>query len=360
MRRLETLFIVIGLLFYAWLLRDLGMSSIFANLKLVGWGLGVTIAMEAVSRIANTLGWRTVIEDCPRELTFPKLFAARIAGEAIDYTTPSVQLGGQVVMALMVRRVLALATGLATVVIASFAEVLGQIGFICLALLLSARLAGSFQNLFWPIIGGLAISIGLAAGLFYVQTKRPFFHLWKAAARLDLRTLSTIEVGHASQEADKMLIDFYQRGRLRLLISCLCYLLAWSMGPVEIYLLLTFLGQKPTVEVALLTEALGLLIERATFMIPAKLVSQEGGKALILGILGYPAGIGFTVGLLRRVKELVWVLLGLTTLGVYRFNESRESDSAPPTAGRTPIEEQPQQVAMHQQALSVRRNAERV
>ena len=41
---------------------------------------------------------------------------------------------------------------------------------------------------------------------------------------------------------------------------------------------------------ALVTEAMGLLIERATFLIPAKLVSQEGGKALILSLLGYSAG----------------------------------------------------------------------
>ncbi len=332
MRRLETIFIVIGLSFYGWLIHDLGLRSVYADLRLVGWGLGVTIAMEAVARFANTFGWRATIENCPRELTLPKLFTARIAGEAIDYTTPSAQLGGQVVMALMVRRELPIAAGLATVVIATFAEAVGQIGFICGALLLSIRLAASFQNLFWPIVGGLLITVGLAGGLFYVQKKRPFFHLWKAAAKLDLPALATIEVGHASQEADRMLLDFYQRDRLRLLLSCLCYLFAWSLGPVEIYLLLGFLGQKATVEVALLTEALGLLLERATFMIPAKLVSQEGGKALILGMLGYPAGIGFTVGLLRRIKELVWVLFGLSSLGLYRLAEAREATRAPEQA----------------------------
>jgi uncharacterized membrane protein YbhN (UPF0104 family) len=330
MRRLETLFILIGLSFYVWFVHSLGLRSVYANLKLVGWGLAATIALEAVARLSNALGWRAVIEDCPRALSFRQLFAARIAGEAIDYTTPSAQLGGQVVMALMVRRVLPLAAGLASVVIATFAEAMGQIGFICGALLLSVRLASSFANLFWPVVGGLTITIALAAGLFYVQTKRPFFHLWKMAARLDLPAVATAEVGQASQEADARLMEFYQQHRGRLLLSFLCYLVAWSLGPLEIYLLLTFLGQKASLEVALLTEALGLLIERATFMIPAKLVSQEGGKALILGILGYPAGIGFAVGFLRRIKELVWVLVGLVSLGIYRLNEAREAAAAPP------------------------------
>jgi hypothetical protein len=91
------------------------------------------------------------------------------------------------------------------------------------------------------------------------------------------------------------------------------------MGPVEIYILLSLLHQPATLVVALLVEALGLLIERATFLIPAKLVSQEGGKALILSLLGYPADVGFAIGFLRRIKELLWVLFGLSGLTAHRL-----------------------------------------
>jgi hypothetical protein len=79
-------------------------------------------------------------------------------------------------------------------------------------------------------------------------------------------------------------------------------------------------------EVALMVDAIGLLIERATFLIPAKLVSQEGGKALILGMLGYPPGVGFAVGFLRRIKEMAWVLLGLASLMEHRLREERRPE----------------------------------
>ena len=75
-----------------------------------------------------------------------------------------------------------------------------------------------------------------------------------------------------------------------------------------------------------MVEAVGLLIERATFLVPAKLVSQEGGKALILGMLGYPPGIGFAVGFLRRIKEMVWVLFGLLALMIHRTVERQRGD----------------------------------
>jgi glycosyltransferase 2 family protein len=333
MRRLQTLILLLALCFYVWFLRRFGLVTVLSYIRLAGWGLALTIALEAIARLANTLGWRVTIMDYPRNLGFGELFVARISGEAIDYVTPSAQLGGQFVMAIMVRRKLAMALGLATVVVASLAEALGQIGFISGALLTTLPFEARLHHLFWPLMGGLAIAIGLAAGFFVVQMKHPFSLLWKAAARLNLGHLADPEVKAAAADADALLVDFYGRHRGRLALSCLCYLSAWSMGPIEIYILLTLLHQPATIATVLLVEALGLLIERATFLIPAKLVSQEGGKALILSLLGYPAGAGFAIGVLRRIKEMVWVLIGLAALAAHRmFNERAGAAAARPTS----------------------------
>jgi uncharacterized membrane protein YbhN (UPF0104 family) len=330
MRRAETLIILLGLGFYVWLLRHFGFGQIVEYVRLVGWGLAATIALEAIARIANTIGWRITITDYPPKLGFTELFAARIAGEAIDYVTPSAQLGGQFVMALMVRRKLAMAAGLATVVVAALAEAAGQIGFISAALLTALPFEARLHHLLGPVIGGLAIALALAAGFFYVQLKHPFSHLWRAAAKLDIPQLTNPELKAAAADADELLIDFYARHRLRFALSCLCYLLAWSMGPLEILIYLTLLHQPVTWMTPLLVEALGLLVERVTFLIPGKLVSQEGGKALILSSLGYPAAIGFAIGLLRRIKELAWVLMGLLGLTIHRMITERTTPMGAP------------------------------
>jgi hypothetical protein len=36
-------------------------------------------------------------------------------------------------------------------------------------------------------------------------------------------------------------------------------------------------------------------------------------------MLGYPVGIGFAIGVLRRIKEMIWVLLGLLSLMIHRM-----------------------------------------
>jgi glycosyltransferase 2 family protein len=324
MRRVETILIVLSLAFYAWFLNHFGPAQILSYLRLAGWGVALTISLEGVARVVNTVGWRVTIYDCPPSLGMAQLFFARIAGEAIDYITPP---SGQFVMAMMVRQRLRMSFGLATTVVAALAEVIGQIGFITLAILVSLNMVPAGARLFWPIVGGFAIALSLAAGFFFVQQKRPFSHLWRAAARLPIGGVQSEQIGAAADEADGLLLDFYAEHRTRFFVATLCYLVAWSLGPIEIYLLLYLLHQPDSLRLALLVDGVGLLLERATFLIPAKLVSQEGGKALILAMLGYRAGVGFAIGFLRRVKEMVWVLLGLLTLMIHRILVERGQDS---------------------------------
>jgi hypothetical protein len=324
MRRVETILIVLSLAFYAWFLNHFGPAQILSYLRLAGWGVALTISLEGVARVVNTVGWRVTIYDCPPSLGMAQLFFARIAGEAIDYITPP---SGQFVMAMMVRQRLRMSFGLATTVVAALAEVIGQIGFITLAILVSLNMVPAGARLFWPIVGGFAIALSLAAGFFFVQQKRPFSHLWRAAARLHIGGVQSEQIGAAADEADGLLLDFYAEHRTRFFVATLCYLVAWSLGPIEIYLLLYLLHQPDSLRLALLVDGVGLLLERATFLIPAKLVSQEGGKALILAMLGYRAGVGFAIGFLRRVKEMVWVLLGLLTLMIHRILVERGQDS---------------------------------
>lgn len=325
MRRVESIIVVLALAFYVWFLSHFGTREVLGFVRLAGWGLALTISLEAFARLANTLGWWVTIGSHGHGLRFIQLFMARIAGEAIDYVTPSAQLGGQFVMAMMVRRNLEMAAGLSTVIIAALCEMVGQIVFITMALLMSIRLVPRTSEFFWAILGGFVLALALIGGFFFVQRKHPFSYLIAMAGKFP--GVDIAEYKDAAAQADEFLLDFYAHHRFQLALSCLCYLFAWSLGPLEIYIMLRMLHQPASLEIALLVEAVGLLIERATFLIPAKLVSQEGGKALILALLGYPAGIGFTIGFLRRIKEMVWVLFGLLSLMIHRMTVGTDTDT---------------------------------
>ena len=70
MRRLESLTIVLALGFYVWFLKHFGFKQLMDYVWAARWGLLLTISLESVARVANTIGWRATICNCPRDLLF--------------------------------------------------------------------------------------------------------------------------------------------------------------------------------------------------------------------------------------------------------------------------------------------------
>ena len=40
-------------------------------------------------------------------------------------------------------------------------------------------------------------------------------------------------------------------------------------------------------------------------------LAAEGGRVFVFGLLGFGTGIGLTLGLVRRIRELAWTVAGL-------------------------------------------------
>ena len=119
--------------------------------------------------------------------------------------------------------------------------------------------------------------MALAGGFFFVQMKQPFSHLWRAAARFDIARINTGEIRESADEADAVLLDFYARNRGRFVASCLCYAAAWSLGPLEIYILLRMLHQPASLHTALLVEV-GRAADRARDLSDSSQAGEPGGR----------------------------------------------------------------------------------
>jgi hypothetical protein len=89
---------------------------------------------------------------------------------------------------------------------------------------------------------------------------------------------------------------------------------------------------------ALMVEVLSVAIDATLFFVPGKLGTQEGGKVLIFSALGLDAAKGLSLGVLRRIRELAWALVGLVILG--RAHVLRRLRNEPATAppARLPVD----------------------
>jgi hypothetical protein len=65
---------------------------------------------------------------------------------------------------------------------------------------------------------------------------------------------------------------------------------------------------------ALSIGALAVFIKGGSFFIPGSLGAQDAGNLLLLQAFGYSDLTGITFALLRRFRELVWIVVGLLCL----------------------------------------------
>jgi uncharacterized membrane protein YbhN (UPF0104 family) len=83
---------------------------------------------------------------------------------------------------------------------------------------------------------------------------------------------------------------------------------------LETYLILRLLSPSASWGTALAVEALAMALNNMLLFVPGRVGSAEGVRAAVFVLLGMPAALGVAYALVRRGRELVWVLPGLVVL----------------------------------------------
>jgi hypothetical protein len=113
---------------------------------------------------------------------------------------------------------------------------------------------------------------------------------------------------------DRTILGFYAHHQSAFYASTGLYLLGWLAEAVEVFVIISFLGGPASLLSAIAIGALSVLIKGGTFFIPGSLGAQDGGNLLLLRAFGYSDLTGMTFALLRRFRELVWIIIGLACL----------------------------------------------
>jgi uncharacterized membrane protein YbhN (UPF0104 family) len=106
------------------------------------------------------------------------------------------------------------------------------------------------------------------------------------------------------------LIRFYTQNRGRFAAAIALAFLNWAVGAVEIYVAMIFLGHPMSFTDAWIVESVAQLIRSAAFFIPAAVGAQEGAFLLVFSMMTGGPALGVAMALVRRARELFWLLLG--------------------------------------------------
>ena len=322
MKLLRTVLLALGLGLLVAVVARNDPAAGLASLERLSWRFVVILLfpMSLVS-VFDTLGWRyAFFRD---RVAFAALLRTRLVGEAFNLVTPTAALGGEVVKVWLLRDRAPLAESVPSVIIAKTTITLAQGIFLLLGIVLAA-----FQLGRSPLLLGMQWLLGLevlALAIFIVAQGRGLVG-WSACL-LGRLGVPQVGAGATAGRVDRALRGFYLRAPRRLALSIAFHLVAWLLGVVEAYLILGFLGVPVSVATATVIEAFGTGVRLATFLVPASLGVQEGGFVVTFVALGLSPAHGVTFGLVRRLREIAWIALGLALFATGR----REPLAAPPS-----------------------------
>lgn len=312
----ERFFLLGGIVLFAVLILRIGFRTVLENLRLIGWGFTLIIAQELLAATANTFGWRHAFPRPRAAISFRRLFAARVAGDGINCVTPTATIGGEFVRARMIEDVADPTTVWASVAVAKITQTVAQVVFILVGLLFVA----THTPLPAVVRDGLLVSVPLFAATVALAVVLQRRGLFTTGVRLlrRLRLPVPTRVGKQLRRLDDEIRRIYA-APASFLLSTGFFLLGWMCGLLEIYLILHFLQVGASWQRALSIEALSVTIDGLFFFVPAKAGTQEGGKVLIFTLLGLDPAKGFTLGIVRRIRELSWAGIGLLFLSRHQI-----------------------------------------
>ena len=306
--------LVVGLVLLGVLVATHDPEAIFASITQLSWRLAVIVCFPFILVTAfDTLGWYFAFIR-PR-VDFFTLLAVRLAGEAFNLTTPTASLGGEAVKAWMLRGRVPLDEAVVSVVVAKTTIMIGQGLFLLVGIAVTWHAAPPDSRLLGWMLWLLGVEVLAIVGFLLAQIRGGFGWVPRLLARLGLgraRQADTVA------RLDRGLAWFYRNEPRRLTLSIGFHFIAWLLGVLETFIILSFLGIEVSLATATIIEALATAVRFATFLVPASLGALEGGFVATFAALGLPPSAGVALGLTRRVREIVWIAVGFAAFALVR------------------------------------------
>ncbi len=325
MRFLKVLYVAVGIALLAAVFAEVEFAEVWARAVLIGaGGMAVLIAIYGFGFVIDSFTWQMAMAGVPLNARWLwRAFKVRLVGEVFNNVMPAAGMGGEPIKAILLNKHYGLGyrEGTASIILGRTINMVSQglflaIGFVAVW---ASDVPGHFKGL---AVAGFAAFIGATAIFFYAQRLRvvsltgSWLGRWRILERIN-------DVLHHVRDMDERLIHFYTQNRKRFAAAIALAFLNWVVGAVEIYVAMIFLGHPVSFADAWIVESVAQLIRSAAFFIPAAVGAQEGAFLLAFSVMTGEATLGVAMALIRRARELVWLMLGAGFGMAYAARPSR-------------------------------------
>ena len=311
---LGVVFGLLGLLLFAYFVSKAGVGEIAARIQRLGAGFLLILAVSSLRYIVRAIAWTRCIER-PFQLRFRDAFAARLMGDALGNIIPFLSVAvSEPSKAVFVKDRVPLIVGLSGLAIENIFYGLSVSLFIfagTATLLLTFSLP---KGLRYASIGALVITV-LIIPLAYLVLRRQAKFLSGVVGYFGDRGVARSfmeKLKPRAQSLEERVYGFYantQRSFVSIFALDMCFHLA---GVLEVFITLSFISPiPPTLTQAFILESVNRIINVAFKFIPLRAGVDEGGTGQVSKVLGFARGIGETLAIVRKGRDIFWSAIGV-------------------------------------------------
>lgn len=323
-RRAQLIFFTLGATALGILIARSDPARLLADVRGAGWAVPAIVGVYGVVYLLNTVAWQLTMIEKPR-LSFFRSYAINVAAFGINYLTPFASIGGEpykivaasqwmgahnaAASALNFRLVHMQAHALIFLTGVALAFLLLPVGAIATPVL-------TVMALVLVVLNGLLFAVhreGVVERLFDFLSRVPLVN--RLTRRLEPRRAALIEV-------DRQLIAFHKAHPARYYAALAAEYFARVLSMLEFYIIARAVGTPVNFGTAFLIGGFSSLVVNLFFFMPFNIGSKEGGLYLIFAALGLPARLGVAAAVLSRMRELVWIGIGLMLVLAARRRQS--------------------------------------
>ncbi|MBI1870704.1 MAG: flippase-like domain-containing protein [Chlamydiae bacterium] len=325
MKLRQKLLLALGVSLFVYFTTRAGWHAILNEICKLKWNFIPLLTVYGFVNCWDTLGWRFAFHPRVCCVNFFRLFWIRIAGEAVNNTTPTGYVGGEPVKAMLLKPYgISMTESMSSLVIAKTTMALSQLLFVVIGLVFAYNRLDISNALRGVVLACFGLLIILVFLFLFLQSRGLFSGSAKFFIHLKIGRTFLTNIMHKIVEMESLMMTFYKEYKIRFLISFFFHFLGWLAGIFEIFLIVHWLKLPLDLGDALMIEALHQLIRGLAFMVPANLGTQEGGNLFIFTSLGFGGALGLSVSLIRRVRELFWSGLGWVIIMNSKVNAGKK------------------------------------
>ena len=301
---------------------EMDYAHLWQNLRRAGCWFPAIVGLWVFIYLLNALSWYCIIRDgkqtCP--ISFWRVYKLTISGFALNYATPFGLMGGEPYRIMELTPYVGASRATSSVILYVMMHIFTHINFWFFSIFLYIAL----YAVTWEM-GALLALIGafcLLAIYFFMKGYKNGMAMRTLRLLCHVPFVKRWAVGFVERQhetltrIDHQIAELHQQRKRTFYASFLLEFLSRIVGCLEVWFILNILTTDVSFSDCILIMAFSSLFSNLFFFSPMQLGAREGGLALAVGGLSIPLAFGVYTGLLTRVRELIWIVIGVALMKV--------------------------------------------